>query len=72
MKYAILAAIGMAIWVVVPYFLPRGGPTWDLDFLVAKIKAVGSRIHYTMGIVASVILIYLLLRFIIGLILVYR
>ncbi len=71
MKYVILAGIGVVIWYLAAQFLARSGPSWDLTVVVARLKALGHRIHYTVGVLAVILLVYYLVRSIIPAVRVY-
>ncbi len=62
MKYLPLFLVGLAIWFATSQFLARSGPSWDLSAVVAKLKELGSRIHYTVGVLAVILLAYFLAR----------
>ncbi|MEW6348035.1 MAG: hypothetical protein AB1646_03175 [Thermodesulfobacteriota bacterium] len=62
MKCVILLAIGVVIWFLAAQFLNRSGLSWDMSAVVSKLKELGSRIHYTVGVLAVILLLYFAVR----------
>jgi hypothetical protein len=65
MRYLLVLLLFLALWFLLDEFLLKDRRSEGLNSLTAKLKDLGSRIHWSIGILAVVIVIIFVLRFLI-------
>ena len=65
MKYVILIVFFLAAWLLIDEFVLRDRGSEGLDSYVDKLKDLGRRFHLVFGILAVLIIIFMVIRFIV-------
>lgn len=63
MRYLIIFLLLMALWLLLDEFLLKDRRSEGLNSLTAKLKDLGSRLHWSIGILAVLMVIIFVLRF---------
>ncbi len=63
MRYLIIFLLLMALWLLLDEFLLKDRRSEGLNSLTAKLKDLGSRLHWSIGIIAVLMVIIFVLRF---------
>ena len=63
MRYLIISLLLMALWLLLDEFLLKDRRSEGLNSLTAKLKDLGSRLHWSIGIIAVLMVIIFVLRF---------
>ncbi len=62
MRYFLLIAVLLSLWMLVQEFLLSDRSEEGLDTFGAKLRDLGKRLHVVFGIMAVLIVVYLLVR----------
>jgi hypothetical protein len=65
MKYVILIVFFLAAWLLIDEFVLRDRGSEGLDSYLDKLKDLGRRFHLVFGILAVLIIIFMIVRFIV-------
>lgn len=65
MRYLLILLLLLALWFLLDEFLLQDRRSEGLNSLTEKLKDLGSRIHWSIGIIAVFIVIIFVLRFLI-------
>jgi hypothetical protein len=63
MRYLFIFLLLMALWLLVDEFLVKDRKSEGLNSLTEKLKDLGSRLHWSIGIIAVLLVIIFVLRF---------
>jgi hypothetical protein len=63
MRYLLIFLLLMALWLLLDAFLLKDRRSEGLNSLTEKLKDLGSRLHWSIGILAVLIVIIFVLRF---------
>ena len=63
MRYFIIFLLLMAIWLLLDEFLLKDRRSEGLNSLTEKLKDLGSRLHWSIGIIAVLMVIIFVIRF---------
>jgi hypothetical protein len=63
MRYLLIFLLLMALWLLLDEFLLKDRRSEGLNSLTEKLKDLGSRLHWSIGILAVLIVIIFVLRF---------
>ena len=63
MRYLIIFLLLMALWLLLDEFLLKDRRSEGLNSLTEKLKDLGSRLHWSIGILAVLMVIIFVLRF---------
>jgi hypothetical protein len=63
MRYLIIFLLLMALWLLLDEFLLKDRRSEGLNSLTEKLKDLGSRLHWSIGIIAVLMVIIFVLRF---------
>jgi hypothetical protein len=63
MRYLIIFLLLMALWFLLDEFLLKDRRSEGLNSLMEKLKDLGSRLHWSIGIIAVLMIIIFVLRF---------
>ena len=63
MRYLIIFLLLMAIWLLLDEFLLKDRRSEGLNSLTEKLKDLGSRLHWSIGIIAVLMVIIFVIRF---------
>ena len=63
MRYLIIFLLLMALWLLLDEFLLKDRRSEGLNSLTAKLKDLGSRLHWSIGIIAVLLVIIFVIRF---------
>ena len=63
MRYLLIFLLLMALWLLLDEFLLKDRKSEGLNSLMEKLKDLGSRLHWSIGILAVLMVIIFVLRF---------
>jgi hypothetical protein len=63
MRYLLIFLLLMALWLLLDEFLLKDRRSEGLNSLTEKLKDLGSRLHWSIGILAVLVVIIFVLRF---------
>jgi hypothetical protein len=63
MRYLFIFLLLMALWLLVDEFLVKDRKSEGLNSLTEKLKDLGSRLHWSIGILAVLMVIIFVIRF---------
>jgi hypothetical protein len=63
MRYFIIFLLLMALWLLLDEFLLKDRRSEGLNSLTEKLKDLGSRLHWSIGIIAVLMVIIFVIRF---------
>jgi hypothetical protein len=63
MRYLLIFLLLMALWLLLDEFLLKDRRSEGLNSLMEKLKDLGSRLHWSIGILAVLMVIIFVLRF---------
>ena len=63
MRYFLIFLILLALWLLLDEFLLQDRGSEGLNSITEKLKDLGSRVHWSVGVLAVLIVVILVLRF---------
>jgi hypothetical protein len=71
MRYLLIFLLLLALWFLLEEFLLKDRRSEGLNSLTAKLKDLGTRVHWSIGVLAAAIVIIFVLRFLVRVIVSY-